>query len=183
MNIFFLSLIPRYAARYHCDKHVVKMILECCQMLWMAFHITGKRGWELNVPDGIKIYKPMHRNHPCTIWVRTHPNNFRWLAELADCLCRQYEKRYNKVHACRGMVSWFLKNTPKCNSKDKAKPGTQYAKYNYPPRCTPPPLCVAEECKHKDLVKSYRHYYHVDKYELRKVAEWRYTKTPYWWKY
>ena len=31
MNIFVLSLCSYLCARYHCDKHVVKMILETAQ--------------------------------------------------------------------------------------------------------------------------------------------------------
>jgi hypothetical protein len=36
MNIFVLSRCPRAAARLHCDKHVVKMILETAQLLYTA---------------------------------------------------------------------------------------------------------------------------------------------------
>ena len=33
MNIFVLDEDPIKAAAYHCNKHVVKMIIECAQML------------------------------------------------------------------------------------------------------------------------------------------------------
>lgn len=33
MNIFVLDYNPKFAAEYHCDKHVVKMILESAQIL------------------------------------------------------------------------------------------------------------------------------------------------------
>ena len=33
MNIFHLHKDPKICAEYHCDKHVVKMILETAQML------------------------------------------------------------------------------------------------------------------------------------------------------
>ena len=33
MNIFVLDYNPQVAAEYHCDKHVVKMILESAQIL------------------------------------------------------------------------------------------------------------------------------------------------------
>ena len=36
MNIFVLDLDPQKAAEYHCNKHVVKMILESAQMLCTA---------------------------------------------------------------------------------------------------------------------------------------------------
>ena len=37
MNIFLLDKDPKIAAQYHCDKHVVKMILESAQMLCSAY--------------------------------------------------------------------------------------------------------------------------------------------------
>jgi len=33
MNIFYLDSNPQKCAEYHCDKHVVKMILESAQLL------------------------------------------------------------------------------------------------------------------------------------------------------
>ena len=39
MNIFALSPVPEVAAKWHCDKHVVKMILESAQMLSTAHRI------------------------------------------------------------------------------------------------------------------------------------------------
>ena len=40
MNIFFLHRDPRIAARYHCDKHVIKMIIESAQMLYCAHRLA-----------------------------------------------------------------------------------------------------------------------------------------------
>ena len=39
MNIFYLSTNTDECARYHCDKHVVKMILETAQMLSTAHRV------------------------------------------------------------------------------------------------------------------------------------------------
>ena len=36
MNLFVLDRDPRLAARAHCDKHVVKMVLETAQLLALA---------------------------------------------------------------------------------------------------------------------------------------------------
>ena len=36
MNLFILSANPVEAAQAHADTHVVKMILEACQMLYSA---------------------------------------------------------------------------------------------------------------------------------------------------
>ena len=41
MNIFALSQDPKEAAKAHGDKHVVKMILESCQMLYTAHWICA----------------------------------------------------------------------------------------------------------------------------------------------
>ena len=41
-NIFYLDHDPRIAARYDCDKHVVKMILETVQMLSTAHRVVDK---------------------------------------------------------------------------------------------------------------------------------------------
>lgn len=37
MNIFYLSDCPEQSAKDHCDKHVVKMILETAQLLSTAY--------------------------------------------------------------------------------------------------------------------------------------------------
>jgi hypothetical protein len=39
MNIFFLDFDTKKCAKYHCDKHVVKMILETAQLLCGVHHV------------------------------------------------------------------------------------------------------------------------------------------------
>ena len=39
MNLFILDGNPQLAARYHCDKHVVKMILETTQLLYTTHYV------------------------------------------------------------------------------------------------------------------------------------------------
>jgi hypothetical protein len=106
MNIFFLSLSPKEAARLHCDKHVVKMIIETAQMLYSAH-------WMLN-PEGLKptAYKIAHKNNPCSIWVRTSLTNYLWLASLGYWLCKEYNHRYgdHKVHKTAEHILWLFKN-------------------------------------------------------------------------
>jgi hypothetical protein len=41
MNLFILSSNPTEAAEAHADKHVVKMILEACQMLYSAHWVSA----------------------------------------------------------------------------------------------------------------------------------------------
>ena len=175
MNIFFLSLNPRDCARFHCDKHCVKMILEACQMLWTAFHLTGVDGWGSTVPEGIKIYKPTHRNHPTAVWVRSSTSNFQWTAFLAFCLCEEYTRRYGKKHACQNMARWFMKNYPQCN--DSSTTVAIYPVKHVPKWCTPPPLAMPPQYHSTSLVKSYRDYYIGDK---RAIAQWKYCEQPSW---
>lgn len=122
MNIFFLSADPRTAAQSHCDRHVVKMILESTQLLWTAQHvIAGERGLDLTLTDvpmtaaGQRGYKPTHRNHPCAIWARATLGNYRWLCALAAALIDEYHYRYPagpKHHACEAHVAWLTAHPP-----------------------------------------------------------------------
>jgi hypothetical protein len=87
MNIFVLSLNPRIAAELHCDKHVVKMILETAQLLYSVH-------WLINpdvLPDN--AYKKTHVNHPCAVWARDNAENYRWLCALGYYLCKEYTFR------------------------------------------------------------------------------------------
>lgn len=89
MNIFVLDRDPVLAAQYHCDKHVVKMIVEAGQM---ASTIS-------NGP-----YKPTHKNHPCTVWARQNQSNYLWLIDYGIALCDEYTYRYNKMHKTRDVI-------------------------------------------------------------------------------
>ena len=53
MNIFYLDTNPALCAEYHCDKHVVKMIIEYAQLLSTAHRIID--GEEVKVFEG-RIY-------------------------------------------------------------------------------------------------------------------------------
>jgi hypothetical protein len=106
MNIFVLSLDPREAAEYHCDKHVVKMILETAQLLYCSH-------WMLN-PDGLPptAYKKTHPNHSCSIWIRESIENYRWLSELGLALCEEYTYRYGKRHKTQDHLEWLASHIP-----------------------------------------------------------------------
>jgi hypothetical protein len=44
VNIFVLDADPQKAAQYHCDKHVVKMVLETAQLLSNCIPNEPERG-------------------------------------------------------------------------------------------------------------------------------------------
>ena len=79
MNIFYLDHDPRIAAKYHCDKHVVKMILESAQMLATAHRVVDKN-------DDDILYREAYKNHPSTKWVRSNLYHYTWLWSLFNSL-------------------------------------------------------------------------------------------------
>ena len=86
MNIFVLDTDISKCAQYHCDQHVVKMILESVQMLCTALNKKG-----FTTP-----YKSTHVNHPCVLWVEESYDNFAWLKQLTLALNSEYRYRYDK---------------------------------------------------------------------------------------
>ena len=87
MNIFVLDKNINKCARYHCDQHVVKMILESVQMLCTALNKKG-----ITTP-----YKSTHQKHPCVLWVEDSYSNFVWLKKLAIALNAEYKYRFEKT--------------------------------------------------------------------------------------
>ena len=110
MNIFVLDLDPKTCAQYHCDKHVVKMIVETAQLLSTAHHINGS---QLASNDGSGLlYKKTHENHPCAIWARQSKENYQWLCRLGINLCSEYCARYGKVHKTEALINLLCAYLP-----------------------------------------------------------------------
>lgn len=155
MNIFFLSRNPRRAAELHCDKHVVKMIIETAQMLYSAH-------WILN-PEGLPptAYRLAHKNHPCSIWVRTSLTNYMWLCSLGLWLCKEYQYRYgeNKQHKTQTHIEWLIANPP------KSIPLADM---------TTPAQAMPDEYKQEDPILAYQTFYKESKLKKRNIVA--YTK-------
>jgi hypothetical protein len=156
MNIFFLDTDIKKCAQYHCDKHVVKMILEYAQLLSTAHHLI----------DGPKdgIYAATHKNHPMAIWTRDSIENYSFVYSLLVALCDEYTLRYKKIHKTSTLLP-LLNEAPR---------NLLYFTNGYSV-----PLCMPDDCKEKDAVTSYRNYY--KKYK-KDIAVWKYTETPEWFK-
>jgi hypothetical protein len=90
MNIFVLDNDPKKCAEAHCDKHVVKMILEHAQLMCTAHHMQPNTTMQYDIP-----YKQTHTNHPCAVWVRQSLDNYRWLYSMTDYLNDEYKRRFN----------------------------------------------------------------------------------------
>jgi hypothetical protein len=135
----------------HCDKHVVKMIVETAQLLCGAHHMTGS--WAQ--------YKLSHKNHPCAIWTRESIENYIWLSKLGVELCREYTRRYNKIHKSEAVINWCVNNIP-------ALPHITMTEF----RLAMPDICKITN----DPVENYREYYIREKHSF---CTWK-TNVPEW---
>ena len=166
MNIFYLDKRPDDCAEMHCDKHVVKMILESAQMLSTAHRVLDEDDAH---PD---LYKIAHKNHPSTIWTRSSKQHYDWLFRLFRMLSAEYSIRFGlindsrdvfKVHKTWDKLGKILEVAPK-NIEDNG--------------WTDPPLCMPDHCKDVDVVEAYRKYYILEK---NNFAVWKYSGTPKWY--
>lgn len=158
MNIFFLDFDVKKCAKFHCDKHVVKMILETAQLLCSAHHVTIHD----TIHDTIHVpYKLSHKNHPCSIWVRESLSNYLYLCELGLALGEEYTYRYGKTHKSIEVIQWCLTNRP--NIKDIG--------------FTTPPLAMPDEYKVESVIDSYRNYYKGAK---STIVSWKNREKPDW---
>jgi hypothetical protein len=148
MNIFYLHSDPKVAASYFYDKHKVKMILECAQMLCTAHIALGND----DVP-----YKKSHLNHPSSVWVRANNKNYQWLYEHMLALGKEYTKRYNKTHLTITKCKDILAVAP------LSIPTGDF---------TEPPQCMPDEYKvDNDSISAYWNYYEQDKYKIANKNE------------
>lgn len=178
MNIFYLDTDPVKAAQYHCDKHVVKMILESAQLLSTAHRVLdGEQGIRLSasgarlkdwvLPDHRQelLYKATHVNHPCAIWCRSSDRNYQWLFNLFMALGNEYGYRYAKQHLSIRKLADTLMEYP------SRIPWTTWLDN--------PPQAMPDECKDSDPVIAYRNYYKTHKSE---IATWTKRSVPDWYK-
>lgn len=158
MNIFYLDHDPVECAKQHCDKHVVKMVLETAQLLSNAHHMID--GEQVIIP----IYKLTHKNHPSAVWVRKCSAHYDWLWSLLHALCKEYTHRYGKVHKIEreGLLD-ILKQPPVNIGKSIV--------FNEPPPAMP------DEYKVTSAIQSYKNYYKGAKAHF---ARWTNRPTPTW---
>ena len=153
MNIFVLDEDIATCARYHCDRHVSKMILESVQMLCTALRTHG-----FEPP-----YRSTHARHPCTLWVAESRDNFEWLAELAVALNREFRFRYERDqdHASIEVLRQIE--------------GMRYARAGL----TEFAQAMPDEYKVPgDAVAAYRRFYLGEKAAF---ATWKRRPAPEWW--
>jgi hypothetical protein len=168
MNIFYLNYDPVICAAEHCDKHVVKMIVEYAQLLSTAHRVldgipfydktaNGRKikRYKLDEPRESNLYKASHMNHPSNIWVRESRSHYKWLYDLYEQCCLQYTDRYKKFHKSE-YIKAYLYRSPN----------------NLPDRgwSDPPPAMPDKYKVPGDSIASYRNYYIGDKVSF---AKWK----------
>ena len=165
MNIFYLSKKASRCARWHCDKHVVKMILETAQLLYTAHWCTGDPDFS-SAPKrltGEPGYQSIRNaNHPSAIWTRASLLHYLWLANLGLALCQEYRHRFkNRMHACEEHIFWLYAHPPALENNGWAQP----------------PQAMPDEYRRGDSVAAYREYYRKAKarmltYTARSMPHW-----------
>lgn len=178
MNIFALDNSPIKCAEMHCDKHVVKMILEYAQLLSTAHRVldgemytdktSGRKikRWKLADNREHILYKATHVNHPSAIWARECIWNYSWLNLLWSSLLKEYQYRYGKTHACE-TLRFSLEKFP-----NKIEYRESYI--------TPIPQAMPDDCKcenPEDYIYAYRKYYYKYKKDF---ARWTNRQKPEW---
>jgi hypothetical protein len=152
MNIFVVDNNPVTAALQLCDQHVVKMLIENCQMLSAVFE-----------DDFCGHPKSVHK-HPCTLWLKESKSNVSWLLWHHSTMLKEYTHRYKKVH--------------KYDKLDSVYHFTILNQHSNLPDIPMTPFANATPYKDiKDTVEAYRTFYNKDK---SRFARWKYTNKPTW---
>ena len=153
MNRFVLDTDPVVAARYHCDKHVVKMIVEEAQMLSTVHRQFGS--------FDERLYRATHRHHPCTVWAGASTANYEWAYRLFVELCAEYTRRYKRVHATARLLAALV-------SPPAGVPVGGLTSF---------PQAMPEVLRGDDPVVAYRLFYMLEK---ARFARWTGCEVPSW---
>jgi hypothetical protein len=178
MNIFYLDHDVTQCAKYHNDRHVVKMIIEYAQLLSTAHRIldgqevmgktaTGRNVKRWVLPDNREqlVYKASHINHPSAKWTRECSSHYEWLYNLFCAVCDEYTYRYGKIHMTDMKLRHVLSHVPKNIGRSKL--------FQQPWRAMPDEVKIGN-----DSLASYRNYYINNKTHL---ASWKKRSVPEWY--
>ena len=151
MNIFYLDADIAQCARFHGDKHVIKMILESAQILCSVLWLN-----DIKAP-----YKATHIKHPCVLWANQSLANWLWLKDLATALNDEYKYRFNQT---KNHKSFDVIQRLKFPSRQNIG-------------LTERPQALPDEFKQDDPIQAYRAYYQSRKQHL---AQWTKRGKPDW---
>lgn len=116
VNLFYLDHNPKLCAQYYCDKHVVKILVEICQILSQIHHEIGNKNPPYKKCRGISYSLNTY------VWAKESINNYKYCTDLATALLQEYKFRYNnKDHKSEKALNWLKKNIPPINKKKLTK--------------------------------------------------------------
>lgn len=165
MNICILDTNIQKSVEYHCDKHVVKMIVEASQVLSTVQRLQGN--------EDERLYKKTHINHPVVKWCNSSGSNYFYTYLYFLHLSQEYKRRFNKVHKSYKKLHEVLEPIPK-----NLPYYTKESFYeNYP--------CVMDDIYKvyfypktlDEIVANYRNYYLQAK---KNILQYKYSTIPYW---
>jgi len=156
MNIFYYNHNQEICAQQHCDKHVVKMIVEYAQIMSTTHRVVDNS-------DNPLLYKQTHVNHPSVIWCRYSRENYEWLYGLFIEVCKEYTYRYGKIHATEVRLKSILSTPPK---------GLESSVF-----IEPTPAMSNKYIVKNDSIQSYINQFN---YEKSHLASWKNRNTPNW---
>ena len=122
MNIFVLHATDfEQNARWHNNRHCVKMVSEQTQMLSTAHRIlngkpekvivNGRKKTIWVIPDerNTRLCQASHPYHKCTVWARESLENYWWLFNSTMALMKEYTYRYGRTHQYEAMMQYLIR--------------------------------------------------------------------------
>ena len=162
MNLFYLDWDINEIVKSMNNKHIVKMPLESAQMLCTAHWCCNR-----NVKELADLYKPVHVNHPTTIWTRESATQYSYHYNLFLAMCEEYTFRYGKVHASEEKFRGRLEKPP-----EKIADIITWRE---------PPQCMPDDCKVEgSAILAYRQYYKKYKIGFSRPQDYLKRERPSW---
>jgi hypothetical protein len=177
VNIFYLHPEAQKCAEMHCDRHVLKMIIEYAQLMSTAHRVLDGEEYYALTANGRKIkrwrmpdvkyenglMKASHVHHPSNVWVRASKANYVWLNQMWNHLLLEYTHRYGKRHACADRMEVL---------------------YAWPENIpdlpfTEPTPAMPDECKIANNSLASYHKYYIEK--KVSFAKWTKREMPIWY--
>ena len=164
MQLFVLHRDIEQNVRWHTDAHVIKIILEGCQLLSTSRRLQGS--------TNDLFYKPTYQRHPLVKWLYK-PAHEVWAASYVLALGREYTYRYGKVHKCIERFGTWLQSVVSGNREDSGCKEVQHIK------------CFKDDkyksaYEKKDVVEAYQCYYSIRQHEWSRKPTWKNRTRPCW---
>mmetsp|Transcript_85650 Transcript_85650/g.239272 ORF Transcript_85650/g.239272 Transcript_85650/m.239272 type:complete len:258 (+) Transcript_85650:142-915(+) len=179
MNIFFLSMSPKQAARWHANIHIVKMIVETAQLLCNVHHRAREKASFCLAPFMPRARIPYresasgHRKLGSMIWVAESLGNYRWAVQLGLELCNEYNRGRGRAagktskHKTEKVLEWLRDHEPNFTRVRRRPVEKRH-------------LAMPDKFKKATTsVEAYRDYYYSKRRTM--PMEWPEGRVPEWW--